>query len=419
MKRDKSWLDELSGTLRETETPPPAGGWERLRNDLPEVPKGTRFILHRPRVAAVAAVVLVCVAAGDAFRRARIVSKDDVRVVASSAAADSLRPGPGYAGMICGQDDAGTVLDAEEFRKMRAQRAAFAAAPVRRVLKTHAEPTLAGAAAGHGTSPTADAMQTASAAGCAGAERVPASDGAGTDDTTAGKGLSAKEPRPRPSAPARANDWGAVRSEEPVKSRRKVALGLFAGGGVVASGHAGARSGSLMSNKLISGIGTNPVKYDYDRFAYNHKLPLSFGLTFGKEFAHGLTVESGVVYSLLRSEAFAQYGGEKLRQRLHFIGIPVRLNWRLADRAGLSLYIGAGAMVEKCISAHFGSESVSEKGVQGSVFAAAGIQYRLGGPASVYLEPEISYYFTQTRLRTARNDSPACLSLHLGVRFSF
>ena len=35
------------------------------------------------------------------------------------------------------------------------------------------------------------------------------------------------------------------------------------------------------------------------------------------------------------------------------------------------------------------------------------------------LGPEGSYYFTETRLKTARTDSPLTLTLRLGVRLSF
>ena len=83
------------------------------------------------------------------------------------------------------------------------------------------------------------------------------------------------------------------------------------------------------------------------------------------------------------------------------------------------LYAGAGGMIEKCVSAKFGSKSVSEPGVQWSLLAAAGAQYRLGGIVGLYFEPEGSYYLTETNLRTVRTDSPLTLTLRLGVRLTF
>ena len=81
--------------------------------------------------------------------------------------------------------------------------------------------------------------------------------------------------------------------------------------------------------------------------------------------------------------------------------------------------MGAGGMVEKCVSARLGSETVDEPGVQWSAFAAVGAQYRVGGMVGLYFEPEGSYYFTETGLRTSRTDSPLTLTLRLGVRLSF
>jgi len=48
-----------------------------------------------------------------------------------------------------------------------------------------------------------------------------------------------------------------------------------------------------------------------------------------------------------------------------------------------------------------------------------GAQYRVGGMVGLYFEPEGSYYFTETGLRTSRTDSPLTLTLRLGVRLSF
>lgn len=70
-----------------------------------------------------------------------------------------------------------------------------------------------------------------------------------------------------------------------------------------------------------------------------------------KEFAHGLSLESGVNYTLLRSDVRMQYTSDDVAQKLHFIGVPLRFNWQFLERGRFSLYMGAGGMVEKCVSA--------------------------------------------------------------------
>ena len=423
MKRDKDWLDELGGMLREAETPPPAGGWERLERELPAVPKGFWFIRNWPRVAAVAAAVLICVAAGDAFRRAHSVQGDDVRVVVASAAADSARLVPEY-NKIAVTDNADGELTArveQEYRRQLGDRVAAAPVTAQRVRKTESvqsklltvQHSQTDRAVENRDSENRSVELTAAETRSIEGENSGAPAADGQRSFAAGKSAQSS----RASA---GKDWLAEeRTAKEGSLRSKVALGLFAGGGVISSGSHGEGTNTFMSNPLIPGTGVNLVKYDYRNCSYDHKLPLSFGVTFGMELPHGLSLESGLIYSLLRSEVAVQYGDAKLQQRLHFIGIPLRLNWRVLDRSGFSLYIGTGAMAEKCVSARFGNESVDEKGFQGSVFGVAGMQYKLGGPAALYFEPEVSYYFTKTQLRTSRTDSPVSLSLQLGVRFSF
>ena len=112
-------------------------------------------------------------------------------------------------------------------------------------------------------------------------------------------------------------------------------------------------------------------------------------------------------------------GGEDISQKLHFIGVPLRLNWQFLETGRFSMYVGAGGMLEKCVSAKFGSKSVDEPKVQWSVAGAVGAQYRLGNYVGLYFEPEVSHYFTETTLRTSRTDSSLSLTLRLGVRLSF
>ncbi len=410
MKRDQDWLDELGGMLREAETPPPPGGWERLERELPAAPEGPWFIRRWHRVAAVAAVVLICVAVGDSFRRARRVYEGDVRFVVASAAADSTS--------LVSKNNAETIdVGAEPFlpteqEDMTQPGERIAAAPS---AARHLAEILEVTHVQRATKSEPDEIPEEIAAAAEGESRgTPYTN----DRVRACRSASSRTDTALGSEKAVCAHWAAAPAGKRV-SRGKAALGLFAGGGMTSSGSRVRGTNTFMSNAAIPGTGVNLMKYDYRDCSYDHKLPLSFGLTFRREFPYGLSLESGVVYSLLRSEVAVPYADGKLQQRLHFIGIPLRVNWRMFDRSGFSLYIGAGAMAEKCVSACFGKETVTEKGLQGSVFGLAGVQYRLGGPAALYFEPEVSYYFTQTELRTSRTDSPVSLSLQVGVRFSF
>ena len=220
-------------------------------------------------------------------------------------------------------------------------------------------------------------------------------------------------------------------SDEPfvayTKPHKKASFSLFAGGGVAGGNSEGLAPRMLntsIMNDASSVIGNGnslaPLRSSgYGESSFRHHQPLSFGIAVRKEFAHGLSLESGVNYTLLRSDVRMQYTSDDVAQKLHFIGVPLRFNWQFLERGRFSLYMGAGGMVEKCVSARLGSETVDEPGVQWSALAAVGAQYRVGGMVGLYFEPEGSYYFTETGLRTSRTDSPLTLTLRLGVRLSF
>lgn len=55
-------------------------------------------------------------------------------------------------------------------------------------------------------------------------------------------------------------------------------------------------------------------------------------------------------------------------------------------------------MVEKCLYAKFGSESVAEKELQWSLTANAGVQYDFTRRTALYFEPGVSYYLTGNRV---------------------
>ena len=63
--------------------------------------------------------------------------------------------------------------------------------------------------------------------------------------------------------------------------------------------------------------------------------------------------------------------------------------------------------------------AVAEKELQWSLTANAGVQYDFTRRTALYFEPGVSYYLTETALRTARTVSPVNLSLQLGVRLTY
>ena len=157
----------------------------------------------------------------------------------------------------------------------------------------------------------------------------------------------------------------------------------------------------------------------YGESSFRHHQPLSFGIAVRKEFAHGLSLESGVNYTLLAfgREDAVHLGRRGAKTPFHRGSPPLQLAVPRA-RPLLVIY-GCGRHGREMRFGRLGSETVDEPGVQWSALAAVGAQYRVGGMVGLYFEPEGSYYFTETGLRTSRTDSPLTLTLRLGVRLSF
>lgn len=458
----------MRSALRDAEVTPPADGWARLERELGPAPRISVLRSQWPRIAAAAAAVLIFLGGGGYLLHENRDLGDKGFVIATatdsgSSAADMTQvegtpagAGDGnLAGTLraavpteeavraaalrarsrCGdgsRDCTGTgclaAADMRGFEDGRAAALTSGAAPAGNAAVENAaagsvaaENAVAGnEAAGNGSAAAAGAGDAASA-GTRSAVRAAVAGQASATDGTWGKDGAGQTVQSRKYPGT--YDYLADDMQEHRRPRRRTSVSLFAAGGVTGSSGATGGVGShlVMSDVLVGGTnGTMAqLKYNYEDYSFRHHQPLSFGLSVRKEFAYGLSLESGVNYTLLWSDVSMQSGGEDVSQKLHFIGVPLRLNWQFLETGRFSMYVGAGGMLEKCVSAKFGTKSVDEPKVQWSVAGAVGAQYRLGNYVGLYFEPEVSHYFTETTLRTSRTDSSLSLTLRLGVRLSF
>jgi len=145
---------------------------------------------------------------------------------------------------------------------------------------------------------------------------------------------------------------------------------------------------------------------------YRHDLPLSLALCLRWDLSGRIAVESGLTYTYLHSSV--QQAGD---QRLHFVGIPLKLDVRLFTAGPLSVGVGIYGMGEKCLSAVQGGISYQEPALQWSAGAFLDAGCRLGRLTTLYLQPSLSYYFTKTNLLTYRTENPLGFTLQAGLRF--
>lgn len=459
MKRNKDWTDAVRTALRDAEATLPVDGWERLERELGaagspagasgagrDAEGGFVWRIWRMRLAA-AAVVALCIAGGEYLRKVAVSEFEPAAggtLLSESSAsqkhaipADALRPG------VPPDKPAETAAESVFRPGSDSLAAHFPARFVAARTPAAGEPLSApaGATSSAARSGSAQPEGMGKVSGAASVEQAAISRTDGADasenritadgEAPASAGMRVNEVD-RTARSVHAGAFAAGRmptdavSAAAARPRKKASFGLYGAGAVTGSRNGG--NGGLHASMSDAGWGMGlggvweepqAARRRYDRCSFRHYQPLSFGLSLRREFAHGLSLESGICYTLLRSDARFWKGGEAFGQQLHFIGIPLRANWQFFERGRFSLYIGAGGMLEKCVAAKFGTTSVDEPGLHWSALGAAGAHYRLGGVVGLYFEPEVAYYFTRTRLRTSRTDEPLTLTLRLGVRLSF
>lgn len=159
-----------------------------------------------------------------------------------------------------------------------------------------------------------------------------------------------------------------------------------------------------------------------------HKQPVSVGASVQYNINRRWSLEAGLAYTYLNSD----YSNKQINceQRLHYLGIPVKVNFSLYNSRRLNVYLTAGGMAEKLVSGHFKvtytqakghdtNSSLKEGGLQWSVKGAAGIAFNITPAVAIYTEPGIGHYFDNgSRMQSFYKDSPTCFNLLVGLRFN-
>ena len=165
---------------------------------------------------------------------------------------------------------------------------------------------------------------------------------------------------------------------------------------------------------------------------YEHQLPISIQLTLSRQLSRQLSVETGLSYTLLQSTnttgSSTAYIQE--RQRLQYLGIPIRMGWQWYSKSSLSLYTSAGVMLEMPVHSTLNVNHVvngtntyhkQEKlsvPLQWSTSVGVGIQYDITPHIGFFVEPSLQYFFNDgSSIKSYRTEHRFSISLPLGIRF--
>lgn len=154
--------------------------------------------------------------------------------------------------------------------------------------------------------------------------------------------------------------------------------------------------------------------------SYDHKQPVTFGLTLRKQLGAGFSIETGLTYTLLASDIHEENSNTTASQKLHYIGLPLRAAWNFYEGRRFRAYLSAGGAVEKCVQARRAGEHLSVHPLQWSLTGAVGAEYKLMPRLGLYIEPGVAHFFDDgSDVQTIRKEHPTSLSLQTGLRLSY
>lgn len=168
-----------------------------------------------------------------------------------------------------------------------------------------------------------------------------------------------------------------------------------------------------------------------------HNQPVTFGISISKQINRDLSIESGINYTYLSSKLGAEESdksSQKEMQYLHYLGIPLTLNYRFAEWNKFNFYSSLGIMIQKDFygrkttrafsdnldSEFYSKHKISQKNPQFSTHAGLGASYPIYNKLRLYTTVGAAYYFdANNQYQTIYSDKKWLFNLNIGLRFEF
>lgn len=430
-----NWQKDIHDRLGSYEKDAPEGLWEGISRELPKLNDGV-MLTHKPqrtakfrmwRVAGVAAAASVALVIGYSFLGNS--AKDNINIATNTPKHPNMLAS---SQMPLGNEPTGVCADqaTHSADDLLAEQPTLANASTK-------QPTLAKAST---EQPTLASVSTETDVKEIGSkEENSKEENKQTETKPAKREDSYVLPKNPDNNLLAFNDMTERRGDEDAPSRWSVSTGAM--GGLGASGtttaygdHLVLSSPGVADTKDSPMLDMNTINRDIEtKTEYEHHLPIRIGLSVAYALTDRLSISSGLTYTRLSSDIKdtsreSKYIGE---QRLHYVGIPVNVSYKVASFRWLGLYGTAGVLAEKCVSGttdegyvenntmkYTNTHDISSKPLQMSVNAGVGIQFDFIDNVGIYAEPGLSYYFDDgSALQTIYKEKPLNFNLNVGVRF--
>ena len=166
----------------------------------------------------------------------------------------------------------------------------------------------------------------------------------------------------------------------------------------------------------------------------HHCRPKTFGLSINKQLSPKWTFGTGITYTRLKSEFESEYNKARLvkTQKIDYVGIPLRLTYQVWSKGRFNAYMTGGMAFEMPVHSSLEKKYIItadssytlkrdiKPRYQWSVNLGVGVQYKLFKPFSLYLEPNMFYYFrNSSNLETYRTEHPFIITVPFGLRLTW
>lgn len=226
-------------------------------------------------------------------------------------------------------------------------------------------------------------------------------------------------------------------THQPAK-QRKWSFGMGAGNLSVGTSqlvpHYVTNSAALRSESLMSMNTWGATQEASPKTDIQHHTPINFGISVSRQLSNRFYLQTGLNYSYLRSE-WATNGTYHIEtdQRLHFLGLPLSIAYRIAEWNRFLFYASAGGMAEVNVAGKRQSQLFSDeisivkqtehirmKEWLWSVNGKVGVSYPIVRFVSAFGEVSANYYFDNgSTIETIHSEKPFTIGFNMGFRLGF
>lgn len=166
----------------------------------------------------------------------------------------------------------------------------------------------------------------------------------------------------------------------------------------------------------------------------HHDKPITLGLAVNKNIGKHWSLETGLQYSYLKSYFTLGTGNYRVdkEQKLHYIGIPIKLSYQFMAYKRLSAYGSAGASIQIPLSGKTYADYViggksgyttdwkTIPSIQWTVNTNIGIQYQFAPKLTLFVEPTLNWYIpNESEVKNTWTERPFTLTVPFGIRLSW